>query len=201
MIGGGRFEPDRVAVKKRTLVPKTTAAPPKVGVGRLLRTASTAFNRAFKMQLVPLGISYGQFQYLQSLWEADGLTQTELTRKVGVELASSTAVLDSLDQRGLIKRIRNSTDRRKIHVYLTAEGAALETDLMACAIATNAIARRGISNAEVSSLFDILGRLIDNINAAGDNERQAAPLKSPRRANRAVSHVPKAARQSMPRHS
>lgn len=176
-----------------------TKAPPKVGIGRLLRTASTAFNRAFRAQLAPRGVNYGQFQYLQGLWEADGLTQTELTRKVGVEMASSTAILDSLEQRGLIKRVRNSADRRKIHVYLTAAGAALESDLMACAIATNAMARRGISNGEVLVLFDILGRLIANTTLPDEDDRQAMPAKAPRRGGRAVAHVPKPARPPMAR--
>jgi MarR family transcriptional regulator, organic hydroperoxide resistance regulator len=179
-------------------VSKTTARPPKVGIGRLLRTASTAFNRVFKMHLEPQGVSYGQFQYLQSLWEGDGLTQTELTRKVGVEMASSTAILDSLEQRGFIKRRRNSSDRRKIYVYLTAEGASLEKNLMACAVATNVMACRGLSKAEVLALFKILGRVIDNMNLPAEVSHRAS--SAPRGATRRpVAPLLKAARSPMPR--
>src|SRR5579862_2941460 len=117
----------------------TTA--PRVGIGRLLREASAAFNRVFRMRLAPLGVTYGQFQYLQSLWDEDGLTQTELTRRVGVEIAASTAILDSLEARKFIRRERNPTDRRKLHVYLTPAGAAMKDALMACAVATNMTAR------------------------------------------------------------
>ena len=164
------------------------ATPPNVGIGRLLREASTTFNRAFRMQLAPLGVTYGQFQYLQSLWEVDGLTQTELTRKVGVEIAASTAILDSLEERKFIRRERNATDRRKIQVYLTPAGAATKSALMACAIATNATARHGISNAEIVALFYVLGRIVTNLRRSSapesDDGLDASRPKSSRRTKR-----------------
>lgn len=160
-------------------------SPPSVGLGRLLREASTAFNRLFKAMLAPMGISYGQFQYLQGLWEGDGLTQTELTRKVGVEMAASTAILDSLEKRKLIKRVRNSSDRRKIHVYLTAAGAGLKDQLLGCAIDANKAARQGVSNAAMMALFDNLARVIRNLENAQMLEdaadEETTPPKAPRR--------------------
>jgi DNA-binding MarR family transcriptional regulator len=163
------------------------AMPPSVGIGRLLREASATFNRVFRLQLAPLGVTYGQFQYLQSLWEEDGLTQTELTRKVGVEIASSTAILDSLEERKFIRRVRNPTDRRKIHVHLTPAGAATKAALVACAIATNTTARKGISNAEIVALFDVVGRIVANLKSAATIEADDAPDSSrakPRRIQR-----------------
>ena len=166
----------------------TTA--PSVGIGRLLREASAAFNRVFRMRLAPLGVTYGQFQYLQSLWDEDGLTQTELTRRVGVEIAASTAILDSLEARKLIRRERNPTDRRKLHVYLTPAGAALKDALMACAAATNMTARRGITNAEMLAMFDVVARIRANMKDAAaaedDDAVEAAPaVAKPRPARRA----------------
>jgi DNA-binding MarR family transcriptional regulator len=167
-------------------MPVPNTSPPIIGLGRLLREASTAFNRVFKAMLAPMGISYGQFQYLQGLWEGDGLTQTELTRKVGVEMAASTAILDSLEKRKLIKRVRNSSDRRKIDVYLTAAGAGLKDQLLACAIDANKAARQGVSNASIMALFDTLGQVISNLENAqmltdDDSEEIATPPKAPRR--------------------
>jgi DNA-binding MarR family transcriptional regulator len=161
-----------------------------IGLGRLMREASTSFNRVFKAMLAPMGISYGQFQYLQGLWEGDGLTQTELTRKVGVEMAASTAILDSLEKRKLIKRVRNPSDRRKIDVYLTAAGAGLKDQLLACAIDANKLARQGVSDASMMALFDTLGQVIRNLENApmltdDDSEEIAKtpklPPKAPRR--------------------
>jgi DNA-binding MarR family transcriptional regulator len=161
-------------------MPVPNTSPPNIGLGRLLRQASTTFNRVFKAKLAPMGISYGQFQYLQGLWEADGLTQTELTRKVGVEMAASTAILDSLEKRKLIKRVRNSSDRRKIDVYLTAAGAGLkdqlvrEPDLVVAEELEHLVAHplcRDLAK-DVEGLGDLLHR-VDTADP-GDDEQQDA---------------------------
>jgi DNA-binding MarR family transcriptional regulator len=167
--------------------------PPITGLGRLLRETSTVFNKVFRMRLAPLGVTYGQFQYLQSLWEADGLTQTELTRRVGIEIASSTAILDSLEALKFIRRVRSPTDRRKIHVYLTPAGAATQDALTACAIATNTTARRGLSNAEVVALFDVLCRIVANMRTASTTDDEDTP--EPSRAKAA----PRAPRKALAR--
>ena len=63
----------------------------------LLRDADTAFNRYLTAQLAVHGVTFGQFQHLRNLWVENGLTQAELSRRIGIEMASSTAILDSLE--------------------------------------------------------------------------------------------------------
>ena len=147
---------------------KTPARPPKTGIGMLLRDADTAFNRYLTAQLAAHGVTFGQFQHLRNLWVEDGLTQAELSRRIGIEMASSTAILDSLEAEKLITRVRNAADRRKINVFLTPAGAALETPLMACAADANKRASKGLSKAEVARLFSLAGQIIENFkDAAG----------------------------------
>jgi DNA-binding MarR family transcriptional regulator len=136
--------------------------PPKTGIGMLLRDADTAFNRYLRTQLAEHGVTFGQFQHLRNLWVENGITQAELSRRIGIEMASSTAILDSLESDRLITRVRNAADRRKINVFLTAAGAALETPLMACAADANKRASTGLTKAEVAQLFVVAGRIIEN---------------------------------------
>jgi len=143
----------------------TPARPPKTGIGMLLRDADTAFNRYLTAQLATYGITFSQFQHLRNLWVENGLTQAELSRRIGIEMASSTAVLDSLEADRLITRVRNAADRRKINVFLTPAGAALERPLMACAADANKRASKGLSKAEVAQLFVSAGRIIENFKA------------------------------------
>src|SRR6266581_7069717 len=95
--------------------PKTLARPPKTGIGMLLRDANAAFNRYLRARLAVHGVTFGQFQHLRNLWVENGLTQAELSRRIGIEMASSTAILDSLEAERLVSRLRNATDRRKIN--------------------------------------------------------------------------------------
>jgi DNA-binding MarR family transcriptional regulator len=139
-------------------------AVPRIGLGILLRTADMTFNRALRDELAEHGITFSQFQHLFRLWENDGLTQVELSRRIGIQMASSTSVLDSLERSGLIRRVRQSADRRKINVFLTRTGAALEKPLTACAARINARARQGLSAAEVTMLFGIVEKITNNLN-------------------------------------
>src|SRR5258708_3229582 len=114
----------------------------------LLRDADAAFNRYLTPQLATHGVPFSQFQHLRNLWVENGLTQAELSRRIGIEMASSTAVLDSLESGKLVTRARNAADRRKINVFLTPAGAALETPLMASALDANKRASKGLSKSE-----------------------------------------------------
>ena len=158
----------------------TPARPPKTGIGMLLRDADSAFNRYLTAQLAVHGVTFGQFQHLRNLWVEDGLTQAELSRRIGIEMASSTAILDSLEAGKLITRVRNAADRRKINVFLTPAGTALEKALMACAADANKRASKGLSKAEVAHLFALAGQIIENfktLRAAGASVAKAdAPL-------------------------
>ncbi len=122
-----RQKKDRAGKPQR--LRSTPARPPKTGIGMLLRDADAAFNRYLTAQLAVHGVTFGQFQHLRNLWVENGLTQAELSRRIGIEMASSTAILDSLEAAKLITRMRNTADRRKINVFFdsgrrrTGEGA------------------------------------------------------------------------------
>src|SRR5512144_648889 len=80
---------------------------PSVGLGALLRNADMAFNRVLREELSRHDITFSQFQHLWQLWRHDGLAQVELSRRIGIETASSTAAIDQLEKRGLIARARD----------------------------------------------------------------------------------------------
>ncbi len=167
-----------------------TGRPPAIGIGKLLREADMCFNRHLRLELARHGVTFGQFQHLSNLWGENGLTQAELSRRVGIEMASSTAILDSLEAAGLITRVRNATDRRKINVFLAPAGAALKKPLTACAARANRRARRGLTDAELASVFAHVGRIIANLKALRAAEHEVEELsaaRTPRSPRRAVA--------------
>lgn len=136
---------------------------PGVGIGVLLRNADMIFNRALREELAQHDITFSQFQHLWQLFGSDGLTQIDLSQRVGIEAASSTAVIVQLEKRRLIRRARDLADRRRINVTLTPAGRALEKPLTDCAIRVNKTARRGLSKVEVDALFASVNRVIRNL--------------------------------------
>jgi DNA-binding MarR family transcriptional regulator len=172
-------------VSGRQVLARTTngrvGRPPAIGLGMLLRAADSTFNRHLRDELAHHDVTFGQFQHLRNLWVENGLTQAELSRRIGIEMASSTAILDSLEELQLITRVRNATDRRKINVFLTPAGAALKKPLIACAARVNKAARRGLSDTELAGVFALVSRIIENLDAL----RAAEPgIDGPARARR-----------------
>jgi DNA-binding MarR family transcriptional regulator len=158
------------SARRRTPRPlKVTSARkmPGVGLGVLLRNADMIFNRALREELARHDITFSQFQHLWQLFGSDGLTQVDLSHRIGIEAASSTAVIDQLEKRRLIRRERDTADRRRINVTLTSAGRALEKPLTACAMRVNKLARHGLSNAEIDALFTSVNRVIRNLHTRG----------------------------------
>jgi DNA-binding MarR family transcriptional regulator len=61
--------------------------------------------------------------------ESDYITPSKLADNVYLSRATITGILDRLESRGLVQRQRNSPDRRKVFVNLTARGKELTANL------------------------------------------------------------------------
>ena len=156
--------------RRRTPRPlKVTSARqmPGVGLGVLLRNADLIFNRRLRAELARHDVTFSQFQPLWQLFGSDGLTQVELSHRIGIEAASSTAVIDQLEKRRLIRRAREPADRRRINVTLTSAGRALEKPLTTCAVRVNKVARKGLSDPELDALFASVNSVIRNLQTRG----------------------------------
>jgi len=139
---------------------------PTIGIGKLLRRAHLAFSRELRLQLAAHDVTFGEFIHLEKLWYEDGLNQTEISRRVGVETASSTTTLDRLEKRGFVRRVRNGDDRRNINVFLSPSGAKLQEKLLGCAKIVNLIARNGLKEGEILAFFKIAEKIAANLEAS-----------------------------------
>ena len=160
------------------LDPHSAAAVPKTGIGLLLRNADKAFNRALRDDLAVHGLTYSQFRHLWMLWQAEGRTQAEISRGLGIQVAASTAVLESLSRLKLIRRQRQRDDRRNIRVFLTSAGRALEDELTACAARVNLQAHQGLSPQELAMLFTTVEKVTSNMLKYRSIEAPARPTEA-----------------------
>ena len=108
---------------------------------------------------VPLGMWY----FLRALWEEDGLTQSQISERIGLVAPTTVEQVRNMEKRGLLERRRSAEDRRKIHVFLTAEGRALRDKLLPFAPYVNQIALAGLSPGEVGFLRLVLARMQQNL--------------------------------------
>jgi MarR family transcriptional regulator, 2-MHQ and catechol-resistance regulon repressor len=71
------------------------------------------------------GLTTPQFGALECLGHLGPMTIGELCRKMLVSGGNMTVVVDNLEKEGLVERIRDTADRRKILVMLTPKGKRL----------------------------------------------------------------------------
>lgn len=138
------------------------------GIAHLLRDAQRAMSRGLASRIAAFGVSIGQWYFLRALWEEDGLTQRELSHRVGMMEPTTVTALNGMEKRGLVKRVRNPRDRRKMNIFLTDKGRSLRDKLMPFENDVNRLAVEGIDAEEVGALEDGLRRIIANMTEAAD---------------------------------
>lgn len=118
---------------------KKRLAPPHAGpfdvdwrnsVGYLLRDTTRMLLRATTVRIAPYGLTLTQYFLMRQLWDADGPTQRDLARSLDVPEPGLAAILDALQELGLIERRRSKSDRRKTHVHVTPAGRKLREQLL-----------------------------------------------------------------------
>jgi MarR family transcriptional regulator, 2-MHQ and catechol-resistance regulon repressor len=85
------------------------------GAVRLLRCAATG-------RLVKQGVSMTHLHVMWLLEEHGELAMSRLADLLDVSLSNATGLIDRMEERGLIARVRVPDDRRVVHVRLTGAG-------------------------------------------------------------------------------
>ncbi len=132
-------------------------------IGYLLRDTSRRILNAMATELDPYELTLPQYFLLRELYAEQGLTQRELSSRVGVLEPTIVATLDALERSGLILRERSSTDRRKVSVMLTAAGLALRPTLLGFAATVLDRALDGLGDEEIAVLRGMLKRIKANL--------------------------------------
>ena len=131
-------------------------------INHLARLFADDLSRRFQ----PYGVAVGQFPLLLALWEEEGISQTELSRRLSIEPATTTNTLRRMERDGLVERQANTDDQRGRWVYLTERGRELEEPLTAAARAVNAQAVSRLSAGEAADLKHLLGKMIPALEEA-----------------------------------
>ncbi|RUQ67183.1 MarR family transcriptional regulator [Azospirillum doebereinerae] len=132
----------------------------------VVRDVNRAFGRALQARIARSSVSMGQWFFLRALWDEDGLTQRELSHRVGMMEPTTVTAVNVMESQGLVQRVRNAHDRRKMNIFLTDKGRALRETMMPSASDIAAIAVDGIAPEEVARAIGVLRRVGANLNAA-----------------------------------
>jgi len=110
-----------------------------------------------------LGLHIGQDLLLEELWRHDGLSQSDLIGRLGVEPPTMTKTLQRMERAGLLRRERDPAPARVWRVYLTDQGRALERPVREIRAEVERRLLAGLSAEERSAVRSLLARLTANL--------------------------------------
>ena len=134
-------------------------------VGYQIRATHRLLQRFLQVKIEPHGITLGMWYFLRALWHEDGLTQRELSNRVGTMEPTTLSAILIMERKGLVRRVRNKTDRRKWHIHLTPKGRTLKAKLLPLAREVVETAVQGLSRGEVAQLLNGLAEVQTSLTA------------------------------------
>ena len=133
-----------------------TRTDPDDRLAHLVRDVARGLRRSLQLRLSEHGVQFGHWAFLRVLWLRDGLSQRELSDQTGLTESTTHTALNRMQGLGLIRRSHVAGNRRRMHVFLTDSGRALEHTLVPLAVEVNDIAVRGLRAEQVELLRSAL---------------------------------------------
>lgn len=143
--------------------PPSADLPLADSLGYQIRTTHRLFQRALQTELEKHGVTLGVWYFLRVLWSGDGITQSELSQRVGTMEPTTLSAIRDMERNGLVRRVPHAEDRRKINIYMTEQGQALRDQLLPIAHTVIATAAAGLTSREQAMLIALLKAMQHNL--------------------------------------
>lgn len=129
---------------------------------KLMRAAESVTARTSR-PMTAADLTISQFGVLEALLHKGPLCQRDIAAKILKSSGNMTMVIDNLEKRGLVRRERDSADRRYLTVHLTGAGRELIVKVFAEVQATIVAEMGVLSGVELEQL----GRLCKKLGLQG----------------------------------
>lgn len=130
-----------------------------------LYAAAHRMTKSYRPMLERMGLTYPQYLVLLVLWENDGITVSEIGRRLRLDSGTLTPVLKRLESSGFLSRSRRQSDEREVEISLTDEGRALRAQ--AVAVRQSVMCQLNMSEPEIQAMRADLNALIENLSTSG----------------------------------
>ena len=128
-------------------------------LGYLVNRLARLMSRALEKRLAAHGVALGQFAVMLALWEEEGITQSEIARRLAVEQPTVANTLARMRRDGLVSTAPDPDNQRQVLIYLTEKGRALKAPLTGEALHVSTLVGATLSADELESFVAQLTRL------------------------------------------
>lgn len=128
-------------------------------LGYLISHLNVALQSELDARLKRYQLDIKLWPVLFALWQEEGITQTELSKRCDVANYTMTRLLDQLQQLGFIHRHQEADNRRAFQIFLTDNAKALEQDVIREAERVNQKWLCVLSSEEANQLIHLLHKV------------------------------------------
>lgn len=135
---------------------------PGESIGYLMRLVLNSMQAQIEQAMEPHDLTAMQWQPLFILANGTARTSAELARRMQVDTGAVTRMVDRMEQKGLVERVRSVEDRRVVNLEVTAAGreSAQVIPKALCTVLNDHV--EGFTPDEVVMLTGFLHRMLEN---------------------------------------
>jgi DNA-binding MarR family transcriptional regulator len=150
-------------------------------VGYLIKRAQSMLMDVLEALFAERGFSF--IHYVILTWLRDGIAVNpkDICTQYRHDSGALTRVIDHLEERGLLERVRRGSDRRKVELQLTDEGRKTVESLIPLVVDKLNLALVDFSGEEVSELRRLLVKLNTRLEMMLDPKAPAEAHQKPAR--------------------
>jgi DNA-binding MarR family transcriptional regulator len=128
--------------------------------GHLIRRLHQLSTQVFLQQVGAAGFNLTpvQFAALDALADRPGIDQARLAEAIAKDRATIGAVVDRLQQKGLLHRVVSGRDKRARDLCLSEEGERVVAELRPLVIALQADILPGLTKAEIAQFIQLAAK-------------------------------------------
>lgn len=134
-------------------------------LGRLISILYRKGNIYKNIILDDFNITASEQPFLSSLFNEDGVSQEYLSSKLLLDKASTTRSLQSLIDKGYIKKKKDENDKRINRIFLTEKSKSIEKEIKARLENWNDILTSDLNESEKEMAYLILNKMVNNLNS------------------------------------
>ncbi len=134
----------------------------------MLLTITSRVTSAFAVELAEDRLTIPMYRVMAALIEREDQRLGELSEMIFMEITALSRLIGAMSSRGLVSRHRQEKDERSLRINITMQGRALVTKLIPRARHFEGIAVRGIEDAELELLSELLSKILVNVEELRD---------------------------------
>jgi DNA-binding MarR family transcriptional regulator len=131
-------------------------------LGYLIAQVKRRLHEILEQELAPLGLTSAQFVVIMRLSQQPDLTAADFSRILEYDPGAMKRLLDRIEHKGFIHRVRSAEDKRSVRLALTDSGQRLQPEILPKVCHAYNRLLQGFNPEEARQLEQLLLRILAN---------------------------------------